>query len=207
MKNSNFTLYLQCMKYVFLVFILVLLSSCEQKDVPKTEQLVVKSNMQTTVKHPKFTTVKSKYKVHLVGWKHYKDLAEFIVKFQEVSPRNALSNSYELRDLVKDLKKNKPKKLFDTNAFKARVNILNNETLRLADISNIHAISAKEVNQQVAKVLMAFSSLNKKINEVYTRKDFEESIDVEDISVGLDSTKLDSVSLKSVKSIDLEEQE
>ena len=80
----------------------------------------------------------------------------------------------------------------------ARINILYNETLRLADMTTIPAIKADEVHQQTEKIIDAFSAVHAKINTVLSKKRFEDEIGVEITFIGLDSTKIDSVTKKSI---------
>ena len=47
---------------------------------------------------------------------------------------------FELENLIKNLKNTAKPILFDTPSFKARVNILHNESLRLSDMINIPSI-------------------------------------------------------------------
>ena len=63
----------------------------------------------------------------------------------------------------------------------------------------IPAIKAVEINEQTEKILSAFSAVNSKVNTILTKKRFEEAIDVDVSFIGLDSTKIDSVSKKSIK--------
>jgi hypothetical protein len=65
-------------------------------------------------------------------------------------------------------------------SFRTRVNVLENETLRLKDMTFIPAITANEVNTQVDKILAAFSATNSKINTVYSQLEVEQ--DIEDIN-------------------------
>ncbi len=47
----------------------------------------------------------------------------------------------------------------------------------------------------------AFSAVNSKVNTLFTKKRFEDAIEIDVKYIGLDSTKIDSVSKKSVKNI------
>jgi len=68
----------------------------------------------------------------------------------------------------------------ESPAFNARLNLLFNETLRLFDMSSIPSIKAVEVDEQVDKVLQAFSSINSKINTIILQTQLDN--DVEDIN-------------------------
>ena len=61
----------------------------------------------------------------------------------------------------------------------------------------ISAITPKEVNDQIAKFLLIYSSSNAKINSVYRRIMFERNINIKSTDfIGLDSTKIDSIKKK-----------
>lgn len=148
-----------------------------------------------------FTSVK---KINVVFNKEIEDWSElsavesFLSRFKKVSPKEVLSNALELKGLVKSLKDSIKPVLFDIPSFNARVNILYNETLRLSDMVTIRAIKADEVNKQTEKIIEAFSAVNSKVNTILSKKKFEDEIDVDIQFIGLDSTKIDSVSRKSI---------
>ena len=152
---------------------------------------VVKEHQSATKVRPIFLKV-------VENWQELKAIDSFFVKFEKISPNEALSNALELKDLVKSLKDSVIPVLFDVPAFKARVNILENESLRLADLTLIPAIKASEVNAQVDKTILAFSGVNTKINTILAKKRFEDEIDVKVDFIGLDTTKMDDISKKSI---------
>ena len=87
-----------------------------------------------------------------------------------------MNNSRELNDITKSIIDSVQPQFLGTAAFKARLNLLYNETLRLYDMSSIPAIKATEVNHQVANILNAFSSVNFKINTILTQSELEKNI-------------------------------
>ena len=74
-------------------------------------------------------------------------------------------------------------KSLKTPAFKSRMNVLENEILRLLDMNEIPAITAKEVNAQIDKMFLVFGSLNDKINTVYDQEKFNKEINLDDFFV------------------------
>ena len=62
----------------------------------------------------------------------------------------------------------------------------------------IPAINAAEVNLQTEKIISAFSGVNSKVNTILSKKRFEDAIDVDLNFIGLDSTKIDSISKKAI---------
>ena len=101
--------------------------------------------------------------------------------------------------MVVSLKDSIKPTLFNTPSFQTRVDVLHNEVLRLADLTFIPAITSKDVNLQIDRTIAAFSSVNSKINSLLSRKRFEDEIDVKFDFIGIDSTKIDSISRESIK--------
>ncbi|MGY0425900.1 MAG: hypothetical protein ACWIPI_03600 [Polaribacter sp.] len=185
------------MKYFILFLVSICVISCGNKqdttDVKKPKPL-----MSIIATHKSAEKVDSIFTKEVENWQELKVIDSFLVKFRKISPNEALSNALELRDLVKSLKDSVKPKIFETPSFNARINILYNETLRLADITLISAIKATEVNKEVDKNIAAFSAVNEKINTVFSKKKFEDEININLLSIGLDSTKIDSISRKSI---------
>ena len=186
------------MKQLIYILICVFLFSCgnDKKDADKSIQ--EKPTLSVVKQHVSFELVKPIFEKEIEGWQELKTVKSFIKKFEKVSPNEALSNALELRDLVISLKDSVKPKIFDIPSFNARVNVLHNETLRLADLTFIPAITSKEVNLQITKTIAAFSSVNSKINTILSKKRFEDEIDVKLDFIGIDSTKMDSVSKKTI---------
>lgn len=199
--NENVYFYhqlLEVVKQIFYLFFSVFLFSCgnNKKDVPvPTQETPALSIAKQHTSSEKVATI---FEKEVENWQELKAVNSFIKKFQKVSPNEALSNALELRDLVISLKDSVKPKIFDIPSFNARVNVLHNETLRLADLTFIPAITSKEVNLQITKTIAAFSSVNSKINTILSKKRFEDEIDVKLDFIGIDSTKMDSVSKKTI---------
>ena len=175
----------------------------DKKDTAKTT--IEKPKRSIAKKHVRLENVSKDFKDKIENWKDLQTVTEFIKKFNNVSPNEALSNALELRDLVASLKDNKIPAFCNIPSFHARINVLYNETLRLADLTLIPAITSEEINAQVDKTIAAFSSVNSKINSIYTKKRFEDAVDIDVAYIGIDSTKMDSVSKKSINLLEQEQ--
>lgn len=188
------------MKQIGYLLIAVLLFSCGNKKKEAVNIIKETPSLTIAVQHHSLKKIKKVFEKEpaIENWKELQAATLFIYKFEKVSPTEALSNALELRDLIEDLKKNEIPEIFDLDAFKARLDILDNEVLRLADLTLIPAITTKEINQQIDKTIDAFSSVNSKINTILLKKQFEEEIDVNLDFIGLDSTKIDSISKKNI---------
>ena len=154
--------------------------------------------MSLVQSHSATRNVNSTFLKDVKDWKELKAIDSFFVKFRKISPDEALSNAIELKDLIKSLKDSVKPSSFNMPSLNARVNILYNEVLRLADLTEIGAITAEEVNTQVDKTMSAFSDVNTKVNTILAKKRFENEIDIDVKFIGLDTTKIDSVSKKTI---------
>lgn len=185
-------------KNTFYILFSVLLFSCGNKQ-EKTQQIQEEKPLLSVVKKYKAPeSIKPIFLKEVASWQELNNVNSFLKKFKKASPNEVLSNALELRDLVKSLKDSVTPAIFNTPSFKTRINVLNNETLRLADLTFISAIKTEEINVQVNKTIAAFSAVNSKINIMLSKKRFEDAIDVNIDFIGIDSTKIDSVSKKSI---------
>ncbi|NCT10140.1 MAG: hypothetical protein GW772_08690 [Flavobacteriia bacterium] len=185
------------MKYIIIIIFFSMVSC--NKEVEKTEvnQSEI-SALRAVVEHSVSEVVSNDFQMQIADWNELNVLKNFLDRFIKASPKEVLSNSLELRDLIKLLKESKKSILFQNPSFETRVNILYNESLRLADMNTIPAITANEVNTQVDKILDAFSAVNAKINTIFSKKKFEDEIDIDLRLIGLDSTKIDTISRISI---------
>ena len=160
-----------------------------------------KTKLSVAITHKTPVKIEASFIAHLDSWKEYKLVEEFAGKFHQTSPNEALSNALELKSLVQQLKDSLKPTIFNSPSFNARINVLYSEAERLADITFIPAIKTVEINEQVEKTLGAFSALNAKINTVLSQKKFEDA-GISPKFIGLDTTKMDRVSKKTVAAFD-----
>ena len=187
------------MKYLVTFLTIALLFSCDKKqENKKQEQDDSKPLLSVVYEYSVIKNVRPIFKKDVEDWKELKYINEFLSRFKKVSPNEILSNALELEGLVKSLKDSVKPTLFDVASFNTRVNILYNETLRLSDMTTIPSIKAAEVNEQAEKIIEAFSAVNSKVSTILSKKRFEDAIEVDVKFIGLDSTKMDSVSRKSI---------
>jgi hypothetical protein len=159
----------------FLVLIL-LFAQCDSEP-QSTETVVNLTKSNVAQKHEQVVGLDKKAARKVDNWQEYRSLNEFLDQYQSISPNEALNNSKELNDLVRSLKDSVKPDFLELPAFKARVNLLHNETLRLFDMSHITAIKNEEVNLQVVKVLETFSAMNLKINTILRQEELDRLVD------------------------------
>ena len=163
------------MKFIYYCVFILLISSCND-DTTTAKKVVDKPEASRVKKHKQVSKIQSKFQTDIDTWIEYENLTIFLQQYLSISPNDALNNSRELNDITKSILDSVKPQFLETVAFKARVNLLYNETLRLYDMSSIPAIKATEVNNQVANILNAFSSVNFKINTILTQSELEKNI-------------------------------
>jgi hypothetical protein len=185
-------------KYTYLLVVLVFILSCQ--DNRETDKVKKPKPLMSLVEtHPATENVLPAYLKEVKDWKELHAIDSFFVKFRKITPNEALSNAVELKDLIQRLNDSIKPENFKAASLTARINILYNEALRLADLTEIGAIKAQEVNAQVAKTMAAFSNVNTKINTTLAKIRFEDEVDITVTFIGLDTSKLDSVSKKALE--------
>lgn len=172
--------------------------SCDKKKQDAIQEQDSKPLLSIPKEFGSIDKVNAIFRKNVEDWQELKAVDNFLARFKKVSPNEVLSNALELESLVKSLKDSVKPELFNVLSFKARINILHNETLRLSDMTFIPAIKASEVNVQTAKIISAFSAVNSKVNTILLKKRFEDSVEVDAKFIGLDFTQIDSVSKKSI---------
>lgn len=171
------------MKYIipFLLIILLTGFSCNKtKDVQevseKADSLKLDANR---IENRIGETLIPEAKVVLDTWKEYQLVDEMLLKYYSISTLEALSNADELSRLVRMMKDSiKIENLKKPNII-ARINVLENETLRLADMATIPSISKKEVKEEVNNILAIYSAMNSKINTIYHSESLQNMLEVD----------------------------
>ncbi|MBI9040076.1 hypothetical protein [Lutibacter sp.] len=166
--------------YPFLLFILLLNFSCNRtsavQEVADSKDSVVVNDRIT---NQLGETLVPRANEDLSKWKEYENVDEFMLKFYNVSSMEALSYAQELADLVKLMKDTiRIEKLNELSVI-ARFNVLHNETLRLADMTEISSIKKEEVKEEVGRILELYAALNSKINTIYKTEDVQNSLEID----------------------------
>lgn len=175
---------MNCVKKHSLLFFfcLGLFFSCKKSIQTPTEE-THKSDISTAVKHKPYTKLTSTAMEMIKGWEAYYEIEDHLKNYDEISAEQVFNDVNELKEITKELKDSLNVDILKTPAFKSRLNVFENEVLRLEDMSNISAITSSQANAQIAKVLMLFSSLNHKINTVNSQQIYNEEINLEDFFI------------------------
>ncbi|WP_348724001.1 hypothetical protein [Tenacibaculum sp. 190524A05c] len=155
-----------------------LLVSCK-KTVQNTTTKTQKTGMQIPVKRRGIDTLSSLSRKQVNDWMEYENLNSYLKQFNNTSPNDALNMAVELNEYIKILKDSLKIEDLKTNSLNARFNVLRNEALRLTDMTRIPAIQPDQVNAQIDKILLVFNSYTQKVNTIYSKKKFDEEIDLD----------------------------
>lgn len=171
------------MKYIYpcLLIILLLNFSCirnkETAEVSeKSDSLKFDANR---IENRIGETLSPDAKVALNNWKEYKDVDELLLKYYSITTLEALTDAKELSELVKLMKDSIRVEELQKQNIIARINVLHNETLRLADMATISSISKEEVKEEVGNIVSIFSAINSKINTIYQAESLQEALEVD----------------------------
>jgi hypothetical protein len=132
-------------------------------------------------------------------WEEYRKVEEFLETNQKTNAEETLFNAEELARLTQELKDSIRIEIFQTPDYKIRLNVINNEALRLKDMSSIPNLSANEVLSEYQKVFEAFNALNSKLNNNVSKekinKELKDFID----EIATDSVEMDTVKYEEFK--------
>ncbi len=187
--------------YIFLI-VIVFLSSCnatsdEKKALETPQDSIVHKDVKKQNKLQTGLNLTAKKEVS--NWKEYQILNEFIQQYKLISYSEALSNATELSELATHLKDSVTLKKLKTPSVKTRLNILQNECLRLKDMEDISAITPKEVMSKVADVMAAYAAVNAKFNSVYQINEMENELELDpDFEKILLESAIDSINPKPI---------
>jgi len=168
-------------KVLFFFIIITGVTSCKQSDpnISKINSIVADTiDIEDKIDVRSIgETLLPGSKIKVENWNEYQQLDQFITTFYSISPTKALNLSKELSTITKQLKDSVSIERFTRPDIEIRINVLNNNALRLADMANISSINSEEVKMEIQSILDAFSALNAKINNITTQEKLETELD------------------------------
>lgn len=171
------------MKYLFFLFVIILVGtvSCT-KNKTKTQVISKQDSLKIVnnrIEVPLGEVLIPSAKKVVENWREYKDVDDFITQFYNITTSEALSNARDLSDLVILMKDSIRINDLKIPSVIARINVLENETLRLADMATISSIKKSEVKDEVTSILTVYSALNSKINTLYNASAIQKALEVD----------------------------
>lgn len=182
---------------IFLTILFFLFISCTTKTANKdknksdTLSVVGKDRIVNSLGETLTPTAKKEVK----DWVEYKELDKFLVSYYAISKNEALLNAKELTALVKQLKDSIRVEALNIPQILARINVLENEVLRLEDMTSISTINFEEVSEEVNSILKVYEAFKAKINTIYKAKALQEALEIDTEEYinteSIETTKLD----------------
>ncbi len=160
---------------------IVFFVACKNTNSSKNNE-VTKDSLKVVGKKIVHGTSKSlipSAKKEIANWAEFNDVAKFIGQFYNTNQVEALNNAKELSDLVKLMKDSIRIDKLKEVSVKARLNVLENETLRLMDMAEIPSISEREVAEEVTSILELYDALISKINTIYKVEALQHALEVD----------------------------
>lgn len=186
------------MKNILFLIAFCIFFSCDKKKEEPVQKIDTTSLLSEVKSYKAAEKVNPIFLKEIENWQELKAVDEFLSRFNKVSSNEVLSNAFELKGLVQSLKDSIKSPLFNNDSFKTRIDILQNETLRLVDMTFIPAITANEVSLQTQNIINAFSAVNSKVTAILLKERFEDEMEFDVQFIGLDSTNIDSISRVSI---------
>lgn len=180
------------MKYIipFLLIILLTGFSCNKnKEVQEVSEIADSLKLDANhIENRIGETLIPEANEALENWKEYQHVDELLLKYYSITTLQALADAKELSELVRQMKDSISIEKLKTPNIIARINVLHNETLRLADMATIPSISKEEVKEEVGNIIEIYSAMNSKINTIYKSESIQNMLEV-DTEVPVDIQK------------------
>lgn len=183
-------------KNIFFIFIILLIISCDKKT--SKEDIIIQKDT-TLIKKAIAINIEvklnSKAKKIVENWKEYQNFDKFIIQYRNISSSDAFLNANELSELAQQLKDSIRIEEFQIPSVRIRLNVLYNETLRLADMSTIKNMTEKDFFDENKNILNAYSALNSKINNIINQKNLNSDVSkfIDEIINSSDSLKTNQI--------------
>ncbi|MCF6213852.1 MAG: hypothetical protein L3J45_07505 [Flavobacteriaceae bacterium] len=163
---------------LYLFFFLVIgISACqENKNNQNFKEKLHQKETIILIDKPLKLNIKASKKT--ARWKEYVNFKEEFDFFLKTTPSDILGNADELNTFAEQLKDSIRISAYKIPAFKARLNVLQNETMRLKDMTTIPNLTKKDIKNQLIKILNAFNATNAKLNNMVIQQQIENEINL-----------------------------
>lgn len=182
-------------QFIYILFITCVLGACKSEVKRKAQEALVE-DIQEIMTNSIDGQLSAMAKDSLSSWTGFQNVASGIERYTSVTKSQALENAKELSLLIKNISDSIKVDRLERPDIRIRFNVLYNHSLRLNDMSTIPTVSDEEVSQEIEKMLLAFSSINEKINLIFKIAEYEkeysdEKRQVIDSIAEVDSNKIE----------------
>jgi hypothetical protein len=179
--------------FIFLITVSVVFS-CDninsKKDLNSDHNEKPTSNIKT---NHTIVDLTPKAQKMIQNWKEYQNINEYIQQYEQISINNSLLNARHLSELAQQLKDSISIEKLNVPSVKIRLNVLYNETLRLADMATINQITETEVIRENNNIINAYSALNIKLNNIISQEHLNNEVNTFINEVVQNKTSYDTV--------------
>ncbi|MCF6224040.1 MAG: hypothetical protein L3J34_09980 [Flavobacteriaceae bacterium] len=176
-------------KHLFFVLFIITFFSCKKHDIKQEAATIIDSTRTDIFKANHIIKLNTKAKNMVKDWIEYQKMDEFIQQYYHISIDDAMLNAKEFSKLSQQLKDSIRVEKLDIPSVKIRLNVLNNEVLRLMDMATITNISSSDIKKENKNILDAYFALNSKINNIIIQENLNSDVNkfIEEITSNKDS--------------------
>jgi hypothetical protein len=178
------------LKYLFFILFITILFSCKKHNIDQESATIIDTTRTHIFKvNKRIIELNTKANNMVKDWIEYQKIDEFIQQYYHISIDDAMLNAKELSKLSQQLKDSIRVEKLDIPSVKIRLNVLNNEILRLADMATITNISSSDIKKESENILDAYFALNSKINNLISQENLNSDVNkfIEEITSNKDS--------------------
>lgn len=163
----------------FILSFFFLIVSCEsgEKKQMTSDKIDSIQNSEEKIQRKIDITLSKASREAVKDWHEFEEVDDFILNYYNISVSDALTLSSELNDLVVLMRDSVRVDQLKIDPIKARLNVLQNETMRLKDMSTINSITAEEVSQEVFSILEVYDSFLSRINTIYKVEELQKALE------------------------------
>lgn len=174
-KNTNTMKY----NFWFVLSIFFFIISCERgaKKQIIADRLDSIQNSEEKIQRKINITLSKASRDALKNWHEFEEVDEFMLNYYNISVSDALSLSSELNDLVVLMKDSVRVHNLKIAPIHSRLNVLQNETMRLKDMSTINSITSEEVTKEVYSILEVYDSFLTRVNTIYKVEELQNGLE------------------------------
>ncbi len=163
------------LRRLILLFSIFLIVSCNDSKTKETkvEGSSVKTSTENTVVNSIGELLNDESRTLVESWKEYQILNEELNSYYNITTEEALFKAKDISNYAKELRDSIRIDFLDRPDVKIRLNVFYTTALILSDMETIQSIKPEEVKTEITNMLVAFSAINSKINNIVVQKKLE----------------------------------
>lgn len=158
---------------IYILLIACIVFACKSEAKKEAQEIAIAVN-QELISSPIKEQLLPESKEFLKDWGQFHKVATEMERYTSITKSQALENAKELSLLIKKASDSIKVEVLERPDIRIRLNVIYNHSLRLVDMSSISSITDEEVSLEVENMLMAYTSINEKINVIYKIVEYDE---------------------------------